>query len=108
MAITGLQGLEIWRDGLDGGNSDSLAEIITDDFVFVPSSGESMSRDEALTFTQNAGVHISDFEVLHDNDEVAFGFHSAQRQDGPLNKITFFARKEDDKFSYWKVVMHGQ
>ena len=104
MAITGLQGLKIWQGCLDNGTSDSLAEIITDDFVFVSPNGDTRSRDETLTFTENAGVRISDFDVVYENHEVVFGFHSTQRPDGPLSKVTFFARKEDGKFSYWRTI----
>ena len=103
MAITGLQGLKIWQGCLDNGTSDSLAEIITDDFVFVSPSSEGRSKDETLTFTENAGVRISDFDVVYENHEVVFGFHSTQRPDAPLSKVTFFARKEDGKFSYWRT-----
>ena len=104
MAITGLQGLKIWQGCLDNGTSDSLAEIITDDFVFVSPSNEGRSKDETLTFTENAGVRISDFDVVYGNHEVVFGFHSTQRPDGPLSKVTFFARKEAGKFSYWRTI----
>ena len=103
MAVTGLRALEIWRDCLEDGNSDSLAEIITDDFVFVSPNGDTRSRDETLTFTESAGVHIDDFDVVYDNHEIAFGFHSTQRPEGPLSNATFFARKEDGKFSYWRT-----
>ena len=103
MAVTGLRALEIWRDCLEDGNSDSLAEIITDDFVFVSPNGDTRSRDETLTFTESAGVHIDDFDVVYDNHEIAFGFHSAQRPEGPFPNATFFARKEDGKFSYWRT-----
>ena len=104
MAVTGLRALEILRDCLEDGNSDSLAEIITDDFVFVSPSNEGRSKEETLTFTENAGVRISDFDVVYENHEVVFGFHSTQRPDGPLSKVTFFARKEDGKFSYWRTI----
>ena len=104
MPITALKALEIWMDAFLSGNSDSLAEIITDDFVFVSPSSEGRSRDETLTFTENAGVRISDFDVVYENHEVVFGFHSIQRSDGPLSKVTFFARKEDGKFSYWRTI----
>ena len=103
MAITGLQGLKIWQGCLDNGTSDSLAEIITDDFVFVSPNGDTRSRDETLNFTENAGSHISDFDVFYENHEVAFGFHSTSAPERPLSKVTFFARKEDGKFSYWRT-----
>jgi len=104
MAITGLEVLKIWQDVLVGGNSDSLAEIITDDFVFVRTDGASLSRDETLNWVSNTEVRISDFEVLYENNEVVFGLHTAIRSPGaPSSQIVFLARKEHEKFSYWQV-----
>jgi len=99
MTITGLKALEIWRDCFVSGNSDSVAEIITDDFVFVRDDDEgyinaSTSRDETLSWISNTKVRISDFDVLYENDEVVMGFHMV---------LMFFARKEHGKFSYWRV-----
>ena len=108
MAITGLKALEIWRDCFASGNCDSVAEIITDDFVFVRDDDEgytdaSTSRDETLSWISNTKVRISDFDVLYENDEVVMGFHMVSVPESPLSKVMFFARKEHGKFSYWRV-----
>ena len=104
MAITGLQGIKISQACLDSGAYEPLAVVITDDFVFVsPSDGE-RTRDETLKFTEVAGVHIDDIDVPHDNDEVAVGFHTTKSMYLPLSRVTFFTRKEDSKFSYWRTI----
>ena len=104
MAATGLEALKIWQDVLVGGNSDSLAEILTDHFVFVRTDGGSLSKDETLSWVSNTEIRLSDFEVLYENHEVAFGLHAAIRSpEVPPSRIVFFARKEGEKFSYWQV-----
>ena len=102
MAATGREALKIWQDVLIGGNSDSLAEILADDFVFVRTDGGSFSKDETLNWVSKTEIRISDFEVLYENHEVAFGLHAAIRSlEVPPSGIVFFARKEGGKFSHW-------
>lgn len=55
MVITGLQGLKMWQACLVKGTTESLAEIITDEFVFTSPGVEARTRDKTLKFTKNAG-----------------------------------------------------
>ena len=104
MTITGLKTLEIWRDGFASGNSDSVSEIITDDFIFVSTNGDTRSREETLNWVSTTpDLVMADFEVLYENDEVVMGFHMVSVPESPLSKLMFFARKEHGKFSYWRV-----
>ena len=108
MTNTGLRALEIWQDYFVSRKPDSVAEIVTDDFVFVRDDdagyvNASSSRDETLSWISNTKVRISDFDVLYENDEVVMGFHMVSVPESPLSKVMFFARKEHGKFSYWRV-----
>ena len=104
MTITGLKTLEIWRDGFASGNSDPVSEIITDDFIFVSTNGDTRSREETLNWVSTTpDLVMADFEVLYENDEVVMGFHMVSVPESPLSKVMFFARKEHGKFSYWRV-----
>jgi hypothetical protein len=103
MTNIGLKTLEMWRDGFAGENSDAIAEIMTDGFIFVGSNGATRSREETLNWISTTpDLVMSDLEVLYENDEVLVGLHSVVRAGVP-GKIMFFARIEDGKFSFWRV-----
>jgi len=104
MTITGLKALEIWRDCFVSGNSDSVAEIITDDFVFVRDDDEgytdaSTSRDETLSWISNTKVRISDFDVLYENDEVVMGFHMVSVPESPSLPHRFHTIRRNHKYA---------
>jgi len=104
MTITALKVLETWRDGFANGNSDPFSEIITDDFIFVNTTGDTRSREETLNWisSETDNVRMADFEVLYENDEVMVGLHSVVRR-GVNSKVMFFARIEGGKISSWRV-----
>jgi len=100
MTITGLKTLEIWRDGFASGNSDPVSEIITDDFIFVSTNGDTRSREGTLNWVSTTpDLAMADFEVLYENDEALVGCHSVVRSGVPA-KVMFFARIEDGKLSF--------
>ena len=105
MTNIGLKTLEMWRDGFAGENSDAIAEIMTDDFIFVGSNGDTRSREETLNWVSTTpDLVMSDLEVLYENDEVLVGLHSVVRSGGRgTAKVMFFARIEDGKLSFWRV-----
>lgn len=104
MTITALKVLEIWRDGFANSNSDSFSEIITDDFIFIGTTGDTRSREETLNWisSETDNVRMADFEVLYENDEVMVGLHSVVRR-GVNGKVMFFARMEDGKLASWRT-----
>jgi len=105
MTITAVQVLEMWRDGFASGNADPVAEILTDDFLFVGSDGATRSKEETLQWVSTTPeLVMSDFEVLYENEDVLVGAHSVVRSGGRGNgTVMFFARKEIGKISYWRV-----
>lgn len=107
MSITGLEFLKMWQEGFASGNSDTLSEIITDDFKFVGQTTGTRNRQETLDWVSSAaGMQMSDPEVLYENHEVLVCIHTIERG-SPYNdkgRVMAFARKEGDKLSYWTVV----
>ena len=102
MALTALKALETIRDAWESGNTDAVSEIITDDSVYVPTEGATRSKEEFLLWMASTrDLRIADLEVLYENDEVMVGLHSVVRA-GVNGKNMVFARKTDDKLSYWR------
>ena len=105
MSITALKVLEMWRDGFANGNSSPISEIITDDFIFVNTTGDTRSREETLNWVATTpDLVMSDLQVLYENDEVMVGLHNVVRSGGRgTGKVMFFARIEGGKLSSWRV-----
>ena len=102
---TALKVLEMWRDGFANGNPEPISEIITDDFIFVNTTGDTRSREETLNWVATTPeLVMSDLEVLYENAEVMVGLHNVVRSGGRgTGKVMFFAQIEGGKLSSWRV-----
>ena len=105
MSISAVKVFEMWRDGFPNGNSGSVSEIITDDFIFDSTTGATRSREETLNWVATTpDLVMSDLQVLYENDEVMVGLHNVVRSGGRgTGKVMFFARIEGGKISSWTV-----
>ena len=104
MTIKALEALKIWKEGFASQNSDAVSKIITDDFIFIGGTSGQRSREETLNWVSSTpDLIMDDLEVLYENDEVMVCLHSVVRA-GVNGQVMAFARKQDDKVSYWRVV----
>ena len=104
MTIKAIDVCEAWGQGFLTGNSDPLAEMLHDDFIFVGPT-TTRSREETLHWVSSTPeMRLSDTEILYENDEVFVGFHNVVRSEGRgTGRAMFFARLKDDKVAYWRV-----
>ena len=94
---TGLDLMNIWKDGLTNKDSSKLGDIITEDWEWGNLiRGGTRDKQATLDWTDSGGnpTIIDNIEILYENDEVAVGTHGVAR-----GTVMFFARKRGDRFS---------
>ena len=105
MKITVLKALEAFQESFVKQDSGSLAELLSDDFVWYSSDDEALSRQDTLEWVANYKGRIADFESLYENDEVLVGTHSvtADKDFGPSTIMFFATLKGYGKIASWKI-----
>ena len=104
MAIKAIEACEAFRSGFLSGNSDPLAEILNEDFIFIGPTG-TRSKEETLNWVSSTpDLQQGDAEVLYENDDVLVGLFDLVRSQGRgTARVMFFARLRNGKLSYWRV-----
>ena len=79
--------------------------LLSDDFVWYSSDGETLSRKDTLEWVENYEGRIADFESLYENDEVLVGTHSvtADQDFGPSTIMFFATLKGYGNKGSWKI-----
>ena len=70
MKISAKQALEAFQESFVKQTSEPIAELISDDFVFISSKNETQTKDEMLEWVASFEGRIGDFVTLYENDEV--------------------------------------
>ena len=70
MKISARQALEAFQESFVKQTSAPIAELISDDFVFINSMNETQTKDEMLEWVASFEGRIGDFVTLYENDEV--------------------------------------
>ncbi len=107
MSITGLEALKIWQYGFINQKASELAEILTDDFIFVNSELSTRTKEQTLDWVSNSEIRLGDFEILYENNEVIIGLHSVAIPEQELSQAMFFARIKHGKLYYWRTHRKG-
>ena len=105
MKISARQALEAFQESFVKQTSEPIAELISDDFVFINSKNETQTKDEMLEWVASFEGRIGDFVTLYENDEVLVGTHSvsAYGEESKSNVMWFETVKGDGKRSSWQV-----
>ena len=105
MKISTKQALEAFQQSFVKQTSEPIAELISDDFVFINSKNETQTKDEMLEWVACFEGRIGDFVTLYENDEVLVGTHSVSAYgEESETKVMFFATvKGYGKISSWQV-----
>mgnify|MGYP005684694949 FL=1 len=105
MKISAKQALEAFQESFVKQTSAPIAELISDDFVFIGSNNETQTKDEMLEWVASFEGRIGDFVTLYENDEVLVGTHSISAYgEESESKVMFFATvKGYGKISSWQV-----
>tara|TARA_B100000745_G_scaffold3898_1_gene3272 strand:+ start:134 stop:436 length:303 start_codon:yes stop_codon:yes gene_type:complete len=87
-----------WQEGFTNKDSSRRAELLTDDFRFVPRLGD-MGKQETLDWTAAGGNQtvLDNLEVLYENDDVAVTCHSANSTLGKDGVVMALYTKKDGK-----------
>ena len=87
-----------WQEGFTNKDSSRRAELLTDDFRFVPRLGD-MGKQETLDWTAAGGNQtvLDNLEVLCENDDVAVTCHSANITLGKDGVVMALYTKKDGK-----------
>ena len=92
MKISARQALEAFQESFVKQTSEPIAELISDDFVFISSKNETQTKDEMLEWVASFEGRIGDFVTLYENDEVLVGTHSVSAYgEESESKVMFFA-----------------
>jgi len=94
-----------WQEGFTNKDSSRRAELLTDDFRFVPRLGD-MGKQETLDWTAAGGNQtvLDNLEVLCENDDVAVTCHSANITLGKDGVVMALYTKKDGKISQCRIV----
>ena len=94
-----------WQEGFTNKDSSRRAELLTDDFRFVPRLGD-MGKQETLDWTAAGGNQtvLDNLEVLCENDDVAVTCHSANSTLGKDGVVMALYTKKDGKISQCRIV----
>ncbi len=105
MKISARQALEAFKESFFKQTSEPIAELISDDFVFINSRNETQTKDEMLEWVAGFEGRIGDFVTLYENDEVLVGTHSVSAYgEESESKVMFFATvKGYGKISSWQI-----
>ena len=105
MKISAKQALEAFQESFVKQTSEPIAELISDDFVFISSKNETQTKDEMLEWVASFEGRIGDFVTLYENDEVLVGTHSVSAYgEESESKVMFFATvKGYGKISSWQI-----
>ena len=105
MKITVLKALEAFQESFFKQDPGLLVELLSDDFVWYSSDGETLSRKDTLEWVANYGARIANFESLYENNEVLVGIHSvtAGGDFGPSTIMFFATLKDYEKIASWKI-----
>ena len=105
MKISAKQALEAFQESFVKQTSAPIAELISDDFVFISSMSETQTKDEMLEWVASFEGRIGDFVTLYENDEVLVGTHSVSAYgEESESKVMFFATvKGYGKISSWQI-----
>ena len=105
MKISAKQALEAFQESFVKQTSEPIAELISDDFVFIDSKNETQTKDEMLEWVASFEGRIGDFVTLYENDEVLVGTHSVSAYgEESGSKVMFFATmKGYGKISSWQI-----
>ena len=105
MKISAKQALESFQESFVKQTSEPIAELISDDFVFISSKNETQTKDEMLEWVASLEGRIGDFVTLCENDELLVGTHSVSAYgEESESKVMFFATvKGYGKISSWQV-----
>ena len=95
MSILWKDFVEAFRIGSETGNTDSLDNIIAEDFDWVTSN---MDRAATLSWTSTTSFRINgEPETLYENVEVISGTHPVLDDQGKQNLVMGIARLRDGK-----------
>ena len=94
-----------WQEGFTNKDSSRRAELLTDDFRFVPRLGD-MGKQETLDWTAAGGNQtvLDNLEVLCENDDVAVTCHSPNSTLGKDGVVMALYTKKDGKISQCRIV----
>ena len=95
VSITWKDFVDAFRIGSNTGNTQKLADFLSDDFDWETSK---MDRDATLSWTGNTSFRINgDAETLYENADVIAGTHPVLDDEGKQNTVMGIARIKGGK-----------
>ena len=101
--ISALDALNNWEETFARDDAAPLRQMFTDDFVLIDSDGGRQSFDDVADWATTMDFHISDFDIIHDDDQCCCGTHSATLDGQDHGTVCFFALKSQGRISLWKI-----
>lgn len=94
-AVSWAMFVDAFRIGAETGNTEQLAHIIAEDFIWVTSD---MDREATLSWTAHTAFRITgDAETFYQNDDVIAGTHPVLDDEGKPNLVMGVARLRKGK-----------